>query len=139
MSMFSIVRKKPQYENMSHFNSLPEFEKDLKRLSKKYPSLRSDLDDLEAVLREFPTGMGKNFTIIHHSATVKIGKTRLACKSLRDRSMRLVYAYHEDKITFVHIELYFKGDKENGDRERIKEYLKNWDMHLSELDTIGSM
>jgi len=110
---------------MSLFNSLPEFEKDLKRLSKKHPSLRSDLDDLEAVLCQFPTGMGKNFTIIHQSETVKIVKTRLACKSLRDRSMRIVYAYHENEITFVYIDLYFKGDRENEDRERIKEYLKN--------------
>ena len=104
---------------MNHFNSSPEFEKDLKRLSKKHPSLRNDLDDLEAVLCQFPTGMGKNFTIIHHSETVKIVKTRLACKSLRDRSMRIIYAYHEDKITFVYIELYFKGIK-NEDRERIR-------------------
>ena len=124
MNMFSIVRKKPQYENMSHFNSLPEFEKDLKRLSKKYPSLRSDLDDLEAVLREFPTGMGKNFTIIHHSETVKIVKTRLACKSLLGRSIRIIYAYHQNTLTFIYIEIYFKGERENEDRERIKRYLK---------------
>jgi len=113
---------------MNHFNALPEFEKEFKRLSKKYPSLRKDLDDLEKVLRIFPTGTGKNFAIIHHSETVKIVKTRLACKSLRNRSMRIIYAYHENKVTFVYIELYFKGNKENEDYERIKRYL---------LDVIG--
>ena len=110
---------------MKQFNSLPEFEKELKKLSKKYPSLRRDLDDLEIVLRTFPTGTGKNFVIINDSEKVKIVKTRLACKSLRDRSMRIIYAYHQEEITFCYIELYFKGDKENEDRSRITEYLKD--------------
>ncbi len=108
-----------------HFGQLPEFEKELKKLSKKYPSLRQDLDDLEEVLRVLPTGSGKNFTIIHSFEKVKLVKTRLACKSLKDRSMRVIYAYHENTVTFVYIELYFKGNKANEDRERVLEYLKN--------------
>lgn len=110
---------------MSHFNQLPEFSKELKTLSKKYPSLSQDLRNLEEVLQEFPIGSGKNFVITHSTSTVKIVKTRLACKSLRDRSVRVVYAYHEEVVTFMYIELYFKGDKENEDRERIAEYLKS--------------
>ena len=51
-------------------------------------------------------------------------KARLACKSLRDRSIRVIYAYHNDTVTFVYIELYFKGDKKNEDRERVREYIK---------------
>ena len=109
---------------MSLFNKSPEFEKDLKRLSKKYRSLGDDLATLEQVLLVSPTGIGKNFTIIHHSEKIRLVKTRLACKSLRDRSMRVIYAYHEDTITFVYIELYFKGEKENEDKERIGWYLK---------------
>ena len=35
-----------------------------------------------------------------------------------------MYAYHQQLITFVYLEVYFKGDKENEDRERIEEYLK---------------
>jgi len=111
---------------MSRFNLLPEFERDLERLTKKYPSLNRDLIDLGGVLRVFPTGRGKNFTILHSTAEVKIVKTRLACKSLRNRSMRVIYAYHNDAAAFVYIEIFFKGDKENEDRERIKEYLKRY-------------
>ena len=123
--MFSIVRKKHLLENMSHFSQLPEFEKELSKLSKKYRSLEEDLKKLERLLIINPVGMGNNFITTHDEPLVKIVKTRLACKSLRNRSMRVIYAYHDDEVTFVYIELYFKGDKENEDRERIAQYLKN--------------
>ena len=125
MNMYFTDRKKLLYENMSHFNQLPDFEKELEKLSKKYSSLYDDLNKFEKLLEVNATGIGKNFTIIHHAPKVKIVKARLACKSLRDRSIRIVYAFHGDSITFVYIEMYFKGDKDNEDRERIKEYLKN--------------
>ncbi len=110
-----------------YFEQLPEFEKDLKKLSKKYPSLFDDLGKLEKLLEMNAAGSGKNFTIIHHSEKVKLVKTRLACKSLRERSMRVIYAYHDDIVTFIYIELYYKGDKANEDRERIAAYLKDID------------
>ena len=112
---------------MSHFNRLPKFEKELKRLGRKYPSLSDDLIEFETTLVAHPTGIGNNFKIIHHSPKLKLVKARLACRSLRDRSIRVIYAYHEDKITFVYIEMYFKGDKANEDRQRISEYLKGVD------------
>jgi|SRR3989344_6142853 len=109
---------------MSRFNRLPEFEKEFSKLSKKYPSLPVDLKKLERLIALKPVGFGTNFVTIHHGSTVKIVKTRLACKSLRNRSIRIIYAYHEHITTFVHIEIYFKGNKENEDRGRIEEYLK---------------
>lgn len=108
---------------MSRFNQLPEFEKDFKRLSKKYPSLSEDLNRLEKLIEINPVGMGVNFTIIQHHNFVRIVKARLACKSLKDRSIRIIYAHHGDTATFMYIEMYFKGDKENEDRERIRVYL----------------
>src|SRR3989344_4474215 len=109
---------------MTNFEQLPEFARELKKLSKKYRSIEKDLSDFERVISVMPTGSGKNFTIIHSKQDVKIVKARLACKTLRDRSMRIIYAYHDKKVTFVHIEIYFKGNKENEDRKRIEEYLK---------------
>ena len=108
---------------MSHFEHLPVFEKELAKLLRKYPSLTEDLEKLERLIEMYPVGYGSNFVTLHHSENIKIVKTRLACKSLKDRSMRLIYAYHDDKVTFVYLELYFKGNKVNEDRERIKEYL----------------
>ncbi len=110
---------------MSKFYQLPEFERELKKLSKKYPTLPSDIEDIQPVLEEVPTGIGKNFTIIYSAEEVKIVKARIQCESLRSRAIRLIYAYHKGKIEFMYIEIYFKGDKENEDRERIEEYLKN--------------
>jgi len=108
---------------MSHFNQLPEFQKELKRLGSKYPSLQNDLKKFEVILLTYPTGIGKNFDIIYYSEAIKIVKARLACRSLRDRSIRVIYAYHNDTATFTYIELYFKSDKKNEDRKRIKDYL----------------
>lgn len=107
-----------------HFDQSTEFEKELKKLSKKYRSLPKDLKDLEEVLVSCPTGRGKNFTIVYSAESVKIVKARLACESLRDRTMRIVYAYHDNTFEFMYIEIYCKGDKENEDRTRIEKYLK---------------
>lgn len=109
---------------MSKFSQLPEFEKELKRLAKKYPTLISDIEDIKPVLISNPTGIGKNFTIVKVFQEVKIVKARIHCESLRARTIRLIYACHKDTIEFMYIEVYFKGDKENEDRERIEEYLK---------------
>ena len=55
---------------------------------------------------------------------------KFACKALKGRGVmsgiRVIYAYHiaVSKIEFV--EIYFKGEKENEDHERIKEYLRNF-------------
>lgn len=108
-----------------HFDQSPEFEKELKKLSKKYRSLPNDLKDLEGVLVSRPTGLGKNFTIVHSAESVKIVKARIACESLRDRNIRVIYAYHNNTFEFMYIEIYFKGDKENEDRTRIEKYLKS--------------
>lgn len=109
---------------MSIFSQLPEFEKELKKLSRKYPSLKNDIEDIKPVLLVSPTGIGKNFTIVNITEEVKMVKVRIHCESLRSRSVRLIYAYHKNKIEFMYIEIYFKGDKENENRERIERYLK---------------
>jgi hypothetical protein len=108
---------------MSRFNQLPEFSKEFLRLAKKYRSLSKDLEIFERFVAENPTGLGKNFAIIHSSPNVKIVKARMACASLRERSIRMIYACHEEALTFVHIEIYQKGDKANEDTTRIKDYL----------------
>lgn len=110
---------------MSQFNQLPEFQKEFAKLAKKYKSLPNDLADLEILLRAHPIGFGTNFVTIHHRESVRIVKTRLACKSLRERSLRVIYAYHADNIEFMYIEIYFKGTQANENRARIAEYIKN--------------
>src|SRR3989338_5758180 len=110
---------------MNHFDALAEFEKEFKRLFKKYKTLDDDLKKLKKILITAPTGVGKNFVIIHSAETIKVVKARMACRALRDRSLRVIYAYFEQNQRIEFIEIYFKGKKENEDRERIKGYLKN--------------
>ncbi|OGZ43456.1 MAG: hypothetical protein A3J55_02800 [Candidatus Ryanbacteria bacterium RIFCSPHIGHO2_02_FULL_45_17b] len=110
---------------MNRFDALAEFEKEFKRLFKKYRTLDDDLEKFKKILVTTPTGIGKNFVIVYSSQTVKIVKARMACRALRDRSLRIVYSHIEQEQRFDFIEIYFKGEKENEDRERIKEYLKN--------------
>lgn len=110
---------------MSRFLYLPEFEKEFKKLSKKYPTLVSDLEDIKPILLTCPTGIGKNFIIIRDVLGIKIVKAKIHCESLRSRKVRLIYSYDEEKIEFMYIEIYAKGNKENEDRQRIEEYLKN--------------
>jgi hypothetical protein len=51
---------------------------------------------------------------------------KFACKSLKGKGaksgIRIIYAYFEQEDTIEFIEIYFKGDKENEDKERIKKY-----------------
>ena len=110
---------------MSRFNRLPAFEKGIKRLQKKYKTLEDDLEKFEKVLVTSPTGVGENFTIVHDSGNIKIVKARMACRALRDRSLRVIYAYLEQEQEIDFIEIYFKGDKENENRDRIVEYFKS--------------
>jgi hypothetical protein len=54
---------------------------------------------------------------------------KFACKSLKGRGaqsgIRVIYAYHLSAAPAVEfIEIYFKGEQKNENRERIKEYLK---------------
>lgn len=110
---------------MKNFKRNQEFEKEFKKLEKKYSSLSDDLEAIEKILIDSPTGVGKNFKIIHFGKEIKIVKVRLLCDSLRNRNIRVIYAVHDEGIEFVYIEIYFKGDKENHDYERVEEYIKN--------------
>lgn len=106
------------------FNSLVEFEKELKRLSRKYRSLSDDLEEFKKIITVMPLGTSKHFNVLHSVGNVKVIKARLFCRYLKGTSLRIIYSFDGTKIEFVFIELYFKGDKENEDKERIKTYLK---------------
>ena len=108
-----------------NFNELPEFQKEIKRLGKKYKSLPDDLQEFCSVVSIIPLGNNKHFKAIVQNEIFCIVKARLFCRYLKGKSLRIIYSYFEQKQRIEFIELYFKGDKENEDRERIKEYLKN--------------
>jgi len=119
--------------NFSRITRLPEFEKDLKKLLKKYPTLEEDLatwSEKELFLyHKLGIDNGGVFRIAGlgtESAAIFKGK-KFACRSLKGRGahsgIKVIYSYDEGEDSIDLIEIYFKGYKENEDRERIGEYL----------------
>jgi len=111
------------------FNTLKDFEKDLKQLLKKYRTLQEDLEEVKTILKKKPEARPPfSFTIDNlglETCVIKVKK--IACKALKGRGvnsgLRLIYAYFESESKIIFVELYHKKDKENEDRQRI---LKNF-------------
>ena len=109
-----------------NFNELPEFKRELKQLHKKYKSLPDDLQTRSATrYLVTPIVKSKNFAVVAQTDTTLIVKARLFCRYLKGSSLRIIYSWNEQEQRIEFIQLYFKGDKTNEDRERIKNYLKN--------------
>ncbi len=112
------------------FEELTEFKADLKKLLKKYRTLKDDLGVVKKVLGVMPYERPPfSFRIDNlglETCVIKIKK--IACKALKGKGvnsgLRLVYAYFEIEERIVFIEIYHKNNKENEDRERIKKYFK---------------
>lgn len=108
-----------------------KFSKDLKKLLKKFPTLEGDLNSLiKAQLVAYHKHGVDNYGIIPVEGLGIVRPNiykvkKFACKSLKGKGvhsgMRITYAYFsiEDRIEFI--EIYYKGDKDNEDRERIKQ------------------
>ena len=127
MKLFFTVTTTIRLEIMTmNFKNTIEFQKDFKKLFKKFKSLDGDLEEFKKVLNEAPLGIGKHFNIITKTGFVYIIKARFFCKNLKKKDLRIIYVYIEEQKKIEFIEMYFKGEKENEDRERIKAYLKNF-------------
>jgi mRNA-degrading endonuclease YafQ of YafQ-DinJ toxin-antitoxin module len=107
---------------------LPQFDRDFKKLVKRFASLEEDLD----ILIDTQLNLFHKLGIDNHG-TVPIGGLGLdipvykvlkfACRSLKGKGvksgLRLIYTYYQEKDEIELIEIYYKGDKANEDRERI--------------------
>ncbi|MFH1444511.1 MAG: hypothetical protein ABIG34_03920 [Candidatus Peregrinibacteria bacterium] len=109
---------------MTLFDEIHEFQKDYKRLDKKYRSLSEDLERLKQALLVSPIPSDKHTAILTEQGPYKIIKVRMACRALKKSSLRVVYSYEENKNKFTFLELYFKGDKPSQDDERIRSFLR---------------
>ncbi len=118
------------------YNTIDLFQKDLKRLLKKYRTLEEDLETAKRdAIELYHLKRIDNQSVfpIQGFCTEEIQICKIkkfACKALKGRGsksgIRIIYAFHCQSCKVDFIELYFKGDKENEDYERIKEYLKNF-------------
>lgn len=115
------------FTDISH---LPEFEKDLKKLSKRYKTLEEDLKNfIKTALNAYHKLKIESHGVFHISDIgihyPKVYKAKkFACRSLKGKGVqsgiRVIYAYYEDSDKIEFIEIYYKGDKENADRVRIE-------------------
>jgi hypothetical protein len=111
---------------------LPEFDKDLKKLAKKFRTLEDDIKVFEKTALNMFHKLDLEYDGIVPIEglgieTPKIYKvTKFACKALKGRGaksgIRITYAYFSDDDVIEYIEMYFKADQENEDRERMKRY-----------------
>jgi hypothetical protein len=119
---------------MSNFGKVTRgngFSRDLKQLLKKYRSLEEDLDVFtKAQLFAYHKLQIDNHGIfpindlgLESPQVYKVKK--FACKSLKGKGartgIRVIYAYISESDEIYLIEIYSKSDKENEDRERIKQ------------------
>ncbi len=108
-----------------NFEEIPEFQKDLKSLLKKYRTLNDDLVTVKKVLtispNERPPFSFRLDNLGMESCIIKVKK--IACKALKGKGvnsgLRLIYAYFTNEQKIIFIELYHKNDKETEDRTRI--------------------
>jgi hypothetical protein len=125
-----------------NFNTSSEFDRELKRFSKSWPSLKTDFTpvyktlpllyavlenetDIDLRLRRSNFFNNKRATLLHTiGAGVEVVKMRLDCKSLGNKDvLRLVFVYIQNGDTIEFIELYSKTEKSREDQQRIKKYL----------------
>jgi mRNA-degrading endonuclease RelE of RelBE toxin-antitoxin system len=96
------------------FEQLNEFEKDLKKLLKRYKTLEDDLNVVKKVLSAEPDARPPFSYRIDglgiQSCLIKVKK--IACRTLKGRGansgLRLIYAHFEEEEKIVLIELYHK-------------------------------
>ena len=115
------------------YSSTEEFELDLKRLLKKFNSLNEDIEVAKAFAIDLYHTQKINKQAIFPipqfcTDEVLIYKLKkFACKALKGRGVksgiRIIYAFHTKVQKVEFIEIYFKGEAENEDKNRIKMYL----------------
>jgi len=127
--LFAHTMKSTKFKTI---DTLEEFDKELKKLRKKFQTLEEDLvtliDKQLYLFHKLDVDNRGTFPISNlGKMRCEVYKTKkFACRSLKGKGsrtgLRLIHVYwqKEDKIELV--EIYYKGDKENEDRERIKSY-----------------
>jgi len=113
-----------------------EFEKEFKKLNKKYLSLKEDFDDfcetleLDPIWESILSAHIVQISWLWEEVKGDFYKVRrFVCKSISWNSsnswIRIIYKYTKDSIEFCEIEfieIYHKNQKSNHDIERIKKH-----------------
>ncbi len=111
---------------------LPEFDRDMKQLLKRFRTLEEDLTTFVKtavvgyhVHRQQSIGIVRIERLGFEEPALYKAR-RFACKSLKGKGsntgLRIIYAYFAEESRVVLTEIYYKGDKENEDRRRIQQH-----------------
>ena len=111
-----------------------EFKKDFKRLAKRFKTLTEDIQTAKRNAIELYHLLKIDNQSVVQIKDIKSNEVafyklkKFACKSLKGKGVRsgirIIYAYRESLSRVEFIEMYYKSDKENENRERIKAYLR---------------
>lgn len=117
---------------MIEYEETPEFQKEIKKLTKKFRSLPEDLETAKKAVIEL-----RHIHEIDNASTFEIsGYTneersfwkikKFACKALKGRGVksgiRLIYKLNHKENKVIFIEMYFKPDQISESHQRIKTY-----------------
>lgn len=119
------------------YKTVPEFDKDFKKLLKRYKTLETDFESMKKNLLEvhyikgFPVSPKAlvNIEGFCNESYTSQKVRKFACASLKGKGgcsgirVILVYEKNQHKITFI--EIYFKGDGENEDKERLRRFVES--------------
>jgi mRNA-degrading endonuclease RelE of RelBE toxin-antitoxin system len=114
------------------FEAVPEFNKELKKLSKKYKLLNEDFESFRTVLtKKLPNHTPGTFKISDLGANVKAPIYKVKHFRSRDfrgkgsrSGFRIIYAHMQCSEKIIFIEIYHKSNKSNHDIGRIKKYFE---------------
>ncbi len=104
---------------------LPEFEKDIKRLIKKYSTIEKDLEIFEEVIKVNPSARPPFSFEINSLGleTIIIKVRKIASTSFKGRGarsgFRIIYALIPEYEEVILIEIYHKSNQAAEDRKRI--------------------
>ena len=120
---------------MTNFINLSAFDKDFKRLEKRYRTLPEDFSLLKRVLGSIYQGLMENTNVFvpiesfcgENYTSNKVRK--FTCKALKGKGnqsgIRIIFVYEKEKQQITFVEIYYKGDKENEDKERLKNFISS--------------
>lgn len=124
--------KKEKKKLFNEIRQLKEFERDFKILCKRFKTLDGDLDNFIKTKLNITHKLKLDNTGIVRISNLgidrpQIYKTRkFTCRSLKGKGVfsgiRIIYAYYEEEDIIEFIEIYYKGQKANEDRDRILKY-----------------
>lgn len=116
-----------------HYQKHPSFDRDFKKLLKRFRTLESDFKTLKTyALEPFHQLKAKIPGILEikgfcGEAFESYKVRKFACRALKGRGsntgLRVIYVHHPATQTITFIEIYFKGDQENEDRVRLQGFI----------------